>query len=122
MKRGGEPAAQPSLPVAIPHAIVDAPRVDVTADDDDREGEERLDSRIGVGAVGFVWAAFTSLMLSVAPAASGTVAAWLLVTVGAGAWSFRQWQTSLRRRPPVPLLASTTQGHDGTSDDGRASG
>ncbi len=116
-----EPAGLPSLPVAIPSAVVELPRVEPDSDDDDndRERDDPLDWRIGVGAVGFVWAAFSSLMLSVAPPAAGTIAAWLLVTAGAGAWSLRHWRDALQgRSPPAALLASTTVRQGGSGDEG----
>ncbi len=115
-----ERSPPPSLPVAVPRALIEPPAADVSRDDDD----EPLDWRIGVGIVGFLWAAFTSLMLSVAPTSPHTMATWLMVTVGAMNWSLVQWRRGLsheRQTPPPSLppspLSSTTRHPEPPTDE-----
>jgi hypothetical protein len=105
LTRHDERSAEPSLPVAVPRAVLEPPPTEPIRDDD-----EPLDWRIGVGIVGFLWAAFTSLMLSVAPTGPNTVATWLMVTIGAMNWSVLQWRrgTWRERQAPLPPLPSST--------------
>jgi hypothetical protein len=88
---GPEP---PRLPVAVPRPS--AARTDdpfARRDDDD---DAPIDWRIGGAVVGFLWAAFTSLMLSVAPPAVGSLAAWVLATAVAGLAIASQWLACTR--------------------------
>jgi hypothetical protein len=98
----------PRLPVAIPRPA------DPTAVEDpmarrDGDDEAPIDWRIGGAVVGFLWAAFSSLMLSVAPPAVGTLAAWLLATAVGGLVVVNQWLACARHAAAAGLSASAAR-------------
>lgn len=74
--------------------------------DDDADGP--LDWRISAAVVGLPWAAFTSLMLSVAPPTLGSLAAWGLATSIATGVVVSQWLGGLRAKRSRSLAATTT--------------
>jgi hypothetical protein len=103
---------QPGLPVGIPRPTTTSTPADPLArrdgaidDDDDPDGP--LDWRISAAVVGLLWAAFTSLMLSVAPPTSGSLAAWGLATSIATGVVFSQWLGGLRATRSRALSATT---------------
>lgn len=97
----------PRLPVAIPRpaapTTVEDPMARRDNDDDD---DAPIDWRIGGAVVGFLWAAFSSLMLSVAPPAVGTLAAWLLATAVGGLVVVNQWLACARHAEAAGLSGS----------------
>ena len=96
---------RPQLPVAIPRPTsVDEGDPMVRRDDDDPDGP--LDWRVGGAVVGFLWAAFTSLMLSVAPPTSGSLAAWALATSIAAGVVVHLWFGGLRAAQERALATS----------------
>lgn len=102
----------PGLPVAIPRPSTASPPVTHHDDRDDRDDDDDpeapIDWRIGGAVVGLLWAAFSSLMLSVAPPTAGTLGAWALATTIATAVVAPFWRAGVQHARARLYLTSTT--------------
>jgi hypothetical protein len=110
---------RPQLPVAIPRPTTAVADDDPMARRSDDDPDAPPDWRIVGAVVTLLWAAFTSLLLSVAPPTSGSLAAWALATSIAGGVVLHQWLVGQRADRERAQLSSTPRE---ALEDGAATG